>query len=243
VGETRKLAAILVSDVVGAAVRAAIAVLLLSPDIVRAGTSEDCAAANDQLDYTEALRLCRPLAEQGDDVAQTTLGLMYEHGQGVTHDDAEAAKWYRKAAERDNAVAQERLGSLYEHGQGVTHDDAEAVKWYRKAAERDVVNAQIELGIMYEDSRGGVVQDYAAAVKWYRRAAEQGSADAQATLGFRYEHGQGVPQDYVLAHLWLSLAAANGYPCGDKRDNLATKMTPDQITEAERLAREWKPTK
>jgi TPR repeat protein len=205
--------------------------------------SEDCAAAYDQFDYTEALQLCRPLAEQGEDFAQTTLGLMYEHGEGVTHDDAEAVNWYRKAAEQGNAIAEERLGSKYERGEGVTQDYAAAVKWYRKAAEQGVADAQIEFAIMYEDGRGGLAQDYAEAANWYRKAAEQGNADAQATLGFRYEQGQGVPQDYVLAHMWLGLAAAKGYPCADKRDNLASKMTTEQIAEAKRLAREWKPTK
>jgi hypothetical protein len=61
---------------------AAIAAPLLSPDTVRAGASEDCAAAFDRQDYAEALRLCRPLAEQGEDVAQTCRGSIYEHGQG-----------------------------------------------------------------------------------------------------------------------------------------------------------------
>jgi TPR repeat protein len=97
---------------------------------------------------------------------------------------------------------------------------------------------------MYEDGRGGLAQDYAEAAKWYRMAAEQGNADAQATLGFRYERGQGVPRDYVLAHMWLSLAAANGSSAAPQAlDELAAKMTPDQIAEAQRLAREWKPTR
>jgi hypothetical protein len=43
--------------------------------------------------------------------------------------------------------------------------------------------------------------------------------------------------------MWLSLAAAKGYPCGDKCGNLASKMTPAQIAEAQRLVREWKPPK
>ena len=181
--------------------------VLVSGDAI-AGAVEDCAAANDRQDYAEALRLCRPLAEQGEAVAQATLGSMYEDGLG-----------------------------------GLEQDEAEAVKWYRRAAEQGNADAQIRLGVMYEDGRGGLAQDYAEAAKWYRKAAEQGNVDAQATLGFRYEHGKGVPQDYVLAHMWLSLAAAKGYQCADKCDALAAKMTPAQIAEAQRLAREWKPSK
>ncbi len=77
-----------------------------------------------------------------------------------------------------------------------------------------------------------------------KKAAEQGDEVAQFSLGDMYESGTGVPQDYVLAHMWFNLAAAKGYPFArDRRDYLAQYMTPDQIAEAQRLAREWKPTK
>ena len=61
-----------------------------------------------------------------------------------------------------------------------------------------------------------------------------------------YEDGRGVPQDYVRAHMWFNLAAsgASGHDWMIKyRDLVAAKMTPDQIAEAQRMAREWKPTK
>jgi TPR repeat protein len=57
-----------------------------------------------------------------------------------------------------------------------------------------------------------------------------------------YLFGHGVPQDYVIAHQWLNLAAANGYKTAQEgRDLAAAQMTPAQIAEAQRLAREWKP--
>jgi len=78
-------------------------------------------------------------------------------------------------------------------------------------------------------------------VRGYRLAAEQGHAGAQAQLGLMYTKGQRVPQDYVQAHMWLSLAAAQGDKRAPKRrDRLAKKMTPAQLAEAQRLAREWK---
>jgi uncharacterized protein len=58
-----------------------------------------------------------------------------------------------------------------------------------------------------------------------------------------YAKGQGVPQDYVSAHMWYSLAAAEGLTDAAKeRDTVAAQMTPAQIAEAQRLAREWKAT-
>jgi hypothetical protein len=59
-----------------------------------------------------------------------------------------------------------------------------------------------------------------------------------------YVDGHGVPQDYVQAHMWFNLAGASGVAKALKnRDTVAAKMTPAQIAEAQRLAREWKPAK
>jgi len=84
-------------------------------------------------------------------------------------------------------------------------------------------------------------------VKWLRRAAEQGFADAQNDLGYLYAYGRGVPQDYVAAHMWFNLAASRPQSGADRdrsvknRDVVASKMTPGEIAEAQRLAREWRP--
>jgi uncharacterized protein len=52
--------------------------------------------------------------------------------------------------------------------------------------------------------------DYAMALRLIRPLADQGDADAQNILGLMYYSGQGVPQNYVIAHMWLDLAAAGG---------------------------------
>jgi len=99
--------------------------------------------------------------------------------------------------------------------------------------------AQSMLGKMYEGGRG-VKQDYAKAVSLYRKAAEQGSARGQEYLGFLYARGRGVPQDFVLGYFWLNLAAAQGNEkAATVREAVAQIMTPAQIAEAQRLAREW----
>ena len=95
---------------------------------------------------------------------------------------------------------------------------------------------------MYYNGQG-VQRDYAEAAKWARRAAEQGYAPAQADLGVMYWNGQGVPQDAVLAYMWLILAAAQEPDAVEERDMAASQMTLNEIAEAQRLAREWKPTK
>ncbi len=75
-------------------------------------------------------------------------------------------------------------------------------------------------------------------------AAEQGVADAQYLVALMYSLGRGVLQDDVLAHMWFSLAASRS--AGEERedavanrDEVARHMTPDQLAEPQRLAREW----
>jgi len=200
-------------------------------------------AAYGRGDYATAMQLWRPLADQGDPYAQTNLGRLYANGQGVPQDYAAAASWYRKAADQGIDTAQTNLGRMYDIGQGVPQDYASAASWYRKAADQGDVYAQYNLGILYAHGRG-VTQNYTEAVNWYRKAADQGFASAQFNLADMYFNGRGVPQDNILAYMWLDLAAARGREnAGNNRDvYVARRMTPTQIAEAQRLAREWKPT-
>jgi hypothetical protein len=121
-------------------------------------------------------------------------------------------------------------------------DYATALKLLRPFAEQDDFRAEIYLGTLYYDGNG-VPKSAVEAVTWWRKAAEQGSPEAQADLGYCYEEGVGVLRDLVRAHMWFNLAAAAGEKRGaDERDKLEKRMTAAQITEAEKLAREWKPT-
>ena len=130
-------------------------------------------------------------------------------------------------------------GHRYADGLGVPQDIAEAAEWYRKAADQGDVKAQTNLGVMYYEGHE-VPQDYIEAAKWYRKAAEQGNAKAQFNLGLIYMKGQSVAQDYVQAHMWLNLAAAQGIKRGaEGRDIAAKRMTPADVSKAQRLAREW----
>jgi hypothetical protein len=174
---------------------------------------DDAYTAYRNRDDEAALRLARPLAEQGDARAQILLGLIYHRGRAVPLDEVEATKWFERAA-----------------GQG----DAEA---------------QLQLGRRYSEGRS-VPQDFAEAAKWYRLSADQGNPNAQYLLGLLYSRGEGVPLSNVRAHMWFNLAAAH-FAASDardrqaaatNRDSVAYKMTREEIAEAQRLAREWKPS-
>src|SRR3972149_5103692 len=102
-------------------IKAGLVALVLSLSLaapVAAGPLEDAAAAHERGDYATALRLFRPLAEQGGAPAQNNPRVMYGSGQGVPQDYREAAKWYRMAAEQGHAFAQYNLGVMYESGLG-----------------------------------------------------------------------------------------------------------------------------
>jgi uncharacterized protein len=125
------------------------------------------------------------------------------------------------------------------------NDYPTAVRLFRTLAELGYSGAQFQLGFLYR-AGDGVPQDYAEALKWFQMAASRGHASAQSNLGFMYRDGEGVSQDYVQAHMWFNLAAAASsekyrYMIAEYRDDLAKKMTPAQIAEAQKLAREWKP--
>jgi TPR repeat protein len=84
-------------------------------------------------------------------------------------------------------------------------------------------------------------RDYATALRLIRPLAERGDANAQYNLGVFYDNGLGVPQDKVRAYMWFNLSAAQGREgAAAFRDLIARRMTPAQIAEAQKLAREWK---
>ena len=121
-----------------------------------------------------------------------------------------------------------------------------AAAWFRRAADQGRATAQGSLGAMYAEGRG-VPQDDGEAAAWFRRAADQGRATAQYNLGVMYAEGRGVPQGYVFAHMWFNLVGAGGNEDARERarkvrDALEKVMSREQVEEAERLAREWKPS-
>jgi TPR repeat protein len=74
-----------------------------------AGPWEDGMAAYNRGDYVPAVRLFRPLAEQGNAKAQNVLGVMYRRGQGVARNSVRAFVWFSRAAARGDATAKAEL--------------------------------------------------------------------------------------------------------------------------------------
>ena len=106
-----------------------------------AGPYEDALAAYKKGDYATALRLLRPLADQGNARAQNNLGAMYDAGRGVPQDYAAAVSWYRKAAEQGYGLGQQNLAAMYFTGQGVAQDYVQAHMWWNLSAAQGDANA------------------------------------------------------------------------------------------------------
>ena len=190
--------------------------------------------------YTKAAGL-------GSAHAKWAVGMMYIEGNGVAKDSAKGISWCVKAAEsggRDGTHYAYSLALDYYHGDGIPQNHEEALRWYREAAHEGASDAQSQLGWMYYAGEG-TRPNHAEAARWWRMAADQGHPWAQYNLGLLYLNGEGVGQDFVFAHLWLNLAASRYDPGENRdeaardRDDVALKMTPGQLAEAQKLAREW----
>ena len=194
-------------------------------------------------DQAEGIKWYRKAVAQGSAEAENYLAICYEQGEGVEQDLPEAVKLYRKSAEQGFAPAEYALGVLYEKGNGVLKDCHEAVQWYRKAAQRGYAHGERALANCYA---GGVDVERSAslAAMWWRKSAERGDCVSQYNLGTSLITGDGVAKDFVEAYKWLNIALAQG---GEKAKNnlqiVESRMTAEQIAEAQRLAREFKPHK
>ena len=95
----------------------------------------------------------------------------------------------------------------------------------------------------YEDGQAAFEQrDYQEALMELQPLAEQGDARAQYLIGIIYRDGLSVQPDFVTAYAWLHVAAARGQPqAASARDGMSWRLTPSEIDEAQRLAREWRP--
>src|SRR4029450_11515470 len=149
----------------------------------------------DRANYATALKVWLPLAEQGDQAAQTYVGEIFEKGLGVQPDYAVAATWYRRAAERGYARAALNLGNLYERGLGVSRDPVQALSWYRRAGGAKEVTFEItpaaatttaEVAQLRAEG-GGLRRDPGARDKGLARTQGERSRAPQALDGRRGE--------------------------------------------------------
>ncbi len=162
------------------------------------------------------------LADRGDPAAQYRLGLLYKTGLLVPRNAGEAATWFQKAAEQGQVDAEYELGMAFLSGEGVSQDNVNAYTWFVVAS-----------------AAGDRGSDEAIKVLT-PKLTDSDIARVRAQLGDMYSRGIGARPDYVAAYTWFTLAEAAGenHSASGKND-LAAKMTPEQISEANARASEW----
>lgn len=205
--------------------------------------------------YETAVHWYSKATESGLLRAALALAWLQEQGLGTEKSIPKAAELYEFAARRGEKAAAIRLGHFIATGETPQYEtledaaafvstaardgDQAAMAWLLAQAEAGLSMAQAELGGMFYEGIG-VERDLALAAKYLTSAAEQGDLRAQAQLALLFAQGEGVEQDYVRAHMWANLAAAAGYaPALKSRDVFAQLMTPEQIAQAQELARSF----
>ena len=160
--------------------------------------------------YEEAFVAYERLAHEGNADAQTSLGYMYQQGQGVAKDEQKAIAWYGKAIQQEQPYALFNMGLMYANSsQYIAQDIAKAHELFLRSAVAGVDLAMYEVALMFEQG-AGCTQNYSEAAFWYEEAAKRGHKEAFNNLGVLYKEGKGVPQNFQRAYVCFSRAAEAG---------------------------------
>jgi TPR repeat protein len=169
----------------------------------KASDARNALKAYNSGDFAAALRVFRPMADQGQVLGEYILGLMYANGQGMPEDYAEALKWLQKAADKGETKAQFSVGVIYFKGLGIPKNYAEASKWYQRAADQGNAAAQFNLGQMYNRGQG-VTANPVTAYMLFELAAANGikaAVEARDNLTKSLSPAQ-ILDAQKLAHDW-----------------------------------------
>jgi len=169
------------------------------------------------------------------------LGVRLASGNDGEPNYPRALDAFQKAAELGHVDAQYMLGTAYLNGKGTQPNTKKAVKWLEKSAQKGHALAQYSLGNLYLNGRG-VSTEEAWGVHWLMRSAKQGHAPAQLATGVAFATGMGVVQDLTEAAMWLRLAQSNNQRQAQALlDKLHTKMSVEEIAQAEARFKRWTP--
>lgn len=185
-------------------------------------------------DYERAAQLFQSAAEQGFSKAIRNLGVMYENGFGVPFDEERAVALYRQAGMQDSGFA-----LVYDPRLAPPPSEQTALDDLQAMARAGDPVAQFQVAWLLAGSEDAPYANKAAAARLFQEAADAGHGPSMINLGVMYFHGSGVPLDYVLGRMWLTLAASAGQKDASAISaQFSTRMTPDQIREAQRMAEE-----
>ena len=189
----------------------------------------------DDGDPVEARAWYEKAAVQENADGLLAMARFYDEGIGGPRDPVKGFESCRRAALAGSPLAMNEIGVRYQKGLGVPADPTNAIGWFTVAGQRGLAAAQVNLGNCFEVGNG-VLQDLALARMHYATAARQQFGPAQFLLAQIFERGAGTAANPVYAYANYSLAAARGLEAAKKKvDELKSKLTADQLRDAEKI--------
>ncbi|MEM8848457.1 MAG: tetratricopeptide repeat protein [Pseudomonadota bacterium] len=188
-------------------------------------------------DYERAARLFAKAAETGLPSALTNLGVMYENGFGVPLDETRAADLYRQGGSGSDPgappawIQDPRLRPI--------DLSLERRRDLTRAADAGDPIGQFQLALVLVSNQAPTFPDLQRAAQLFRSAADKGHGPAMANLSLMYFQGLAVPQDYMLAQMWMALAGHSGVDTSALAIAFAGKATSGQINRAQDQAQAW----
>lgn len=186
----------------------------------------------------EILRRLKDAAEVGSAEAMRLLGDFYSTGKRLPIDAEKAVAYYTAAAERHDLDAMCYLGEMYQTGEIVPKDSVKAAKWYQEMVDRDDPTGKVLLGNLYSQGEGVPKSEFRAK-DLFEEAANQGSKSALHALGMLHITCTAMPQDLVVAYMWLNLAAPENEAAAQLRDSVEEKLSQEELGSAQKRAAEW----
>ena len=156
-----------------------VAIALFFSSITRADYEDGVNAAFDG-DFDTAYLEFSAAAQDGLDLAQYNLGILYFTGQGVAQNLEQALRWTESAANQGHVNAQFNLGSLYLEGQGTRQNNVLGIDWFTRAAHSGHPSAAFALAKMYQQG-DPIPKDLIQAYAWAAKA-ENNDHDEGTTL-------------------------------------------------------------
>ena len=204
--------------------------------------------AFEERDYSAALKMLTPFAQDGDPDAQFMVGFIYHRIEDF-QDHFKAVKWYKLAVNNLQPVAAHNLAIIYEGSMYdkniIKQDYKEAMRLYLLSAKLGYLPSVTNIARMYSHGKG-VSINHEESIRWYLLAAENGFSDANFNIGIKYINGTGVEKNYVKALMWFILGVElNNYSSERvykrfsklKEDHLKY-LSEEEIAYAENLALE-----
>jgi hypothetical protein len=183
-------------------------------DEVVDGYLSDCEDLNkawelyDKKQYSRAILLFNC---NGTPEANSALGYMYEHGEGVSVDYKKASEFYYLAADAGRRDAQNNLGSFYENGRLGKPDYDKAFKYYLLSSKQGYALAKRNLGRLYVNGKG-TPRDVKKAISLWKEASAEGNNSSTYLLAQVYSTNDFGVKNLNSAKEWATRALKNGMP-------------------------------